>query len=440
MDLVRGRTLEEQVEAQGFGVNEATDVGIKLCRALAAVHSVGVLHGDIKAHNVVREDGSGRIVLVDFGAGRALAAEPGPGADVIGTPVYMAPEVLNGQPRSTASDIYSLGVLLFHLVSGDYPVFAGSRAAFVEAHQRVARKRLRDLRPDLPEGFIEVVERATATEAKARFASAGAFETALVHLLAPRPAPVQPSAIGSWRLWGIASAAILAIGALTLWNLHPTSTAIDATAPAGPPPVAPTAPPAASYDIDATFYRVNGAARKEPLGPDTAVRVDDELSLSVTTSAPVYLYVVNEDEHNESYLLFPLPGQALANPIPADRELRLPDDYNWRISSSGGREHFVVFASRERLSAFEDVFRLLPSPSLTGPPKPQRLPPETIENFRGVASEEFRGVGRLTTIQPPSPAPSARFSTLFTQPLKGRETVEGMWARQLTVDNPRAAR
>ena len=78
MDLVQGRTLEELTKTQGFGASEAINIGIELCRALAAVHSVGVLHGDIKAHNVIRRDG-GQIVLVDFGAGRPLATEPAQG-------------------------------------------------------------------------------------------------------------------------------------------------------------------------------------------------------------------------------------------------------------------------------------------------------------------------------------------------------------------------
>ena len=130
MDLVQGRTLEELTKTQGFGASEAINIGIELCRALAAVHSVGVLHGDIKAHNVMRRDG-GQFVLVDFGAGRPLAADTARGRDLVGTPVYLAPEVLNEQPRSTASDIYSLGVLLFHLVTNDYPVYAHDRDAFV---------------------------------------------------------------------------------------------------------------------------------------------------------------------------------------------------------------------------------------------------------------------------------------------------------------------
>ncbi len=300
------------------------------------MHSVGVLHGDIKAHNVMRRDG-GQIVLVDFGAGRPLAAEPRKGNDLIGTPVYMAPEVLNGQPRSAASDIYSLGVLLFHLVTNDYPVYATSQAAFIDAHTTGARKRLRDIRPDLPDGFIHLVERATAALPQSRFSSAGALETELVHLLAP-PEPVPaPSTNHNWRLWvgGVSAIAILSMG-VAFWGTSRAPGTTAGTAAVASRPAETDVPLRAdSYAIEAAFYRMNGAAGRELLGAGQSVKVNDELSLSVSTSAPTYLYVVNEDEHDEAYLLFPLPGQTLTNPLPANQEVRVPAGYNWQVSSAG---------------------------------------------------------------------------------------------------------
>ena len=72
MELVKGRTLAELLQTHGpFGAREAALIGLDLCRALAAVHGAGLLHGDIKAHNVMREEG-GRTVLMDFGTGKDL--------------------------------------------------------------------------------------------------------------------------------------------------------------------------------------------------------------------------------------------------------------------------------------------------------------------------------------------------------------------------------
>src|SRR5439155_2355329 len=121
MELVRGTTLEDLLTRQGlFGAREAALIGLDVCRAVAAVHRAGLLHGDIKAHNVMREEG-GRTVLMDFGAGKdldqdILRTHTGGIADFAGTPLYVAPEVFAGARRTKAADVYSLGVLLFHLV------------------------------------------------------------------------------------------------------------------------------------------------------------------------------------------------------------------------------------------------------------------------------------------------------------------------------------
>ncbi len=121
MELIPGRTLEQQLTMQGpMGVSEAIPIGIDLCHALAAVHGAGLLHRDVKAHNVLREEG-GRIVLMDFGTGGDIRGTRN-GDTLAGTPLYLAPELFAGAKPSAQSDIYSLGVLLYHLVTGDYPV------------------------------------------------------------------------------------------------------------------------------------------------------------------------------------------------------------------------------------------------------------------------------------------------------------------------------
>ena len=173
MELIRGRHLSQLVREQGpMGAEEATVVGISVCQALAAVHAAGLLHRDIKANNVMRESG-GRIVLMDFGAGResgsALAG------DLAGTPVYMAPEILRGGPASPNSDLYSVGVLLFYVTTGEYPVVGHSMLELSLAHQRGERRLLADRRPDLPDGFVRAVERALAPSHQNRPASAGAM-------------------------------------------------------------------------------------------------------------------------------------------------------------------------------------------------------------------------------------------------------------------------
>jgi eukaryotic-like serine/threonine-protein kinase len=178
MELVRGESLEQIVASRGaFGPAEAAVIGQDLCAALAAVHRSGVLHRDVKAQNVLRESG-GRTVLMDFGTGEELKDDTG-SARMAGTPLYVAPEVFRGQPATVQSDLYALGVLLFYLVTGRYPVTAASIEQLAVAHAGGQRRRLLDLRPDLPSSFVQVVERALDADPARRYRTPGDVEVAL---------------------------------------------------------------------------------------------------------------------------------------------------------------------------------------------------------------------------------------------------------------------
>ena len=180
MEFVDGRTLKEIVESQGpFGAHEAVLIGRDLCRALAEVHRLGLLHRDIKAQNVMREAG-GRIVLMDFGAGMSAFDNERP---LAGTPVYAAPEVLSGERPDAQADLYSLGVLLFFLVTGAFPVVGQTLDEVRDRHARGTRQRLRDLRPQLPDAFVRTVESAIAAVAVGRPRSAGELEQVLGDVL-----------------------------------------------------------------------------------------------------------------------------------------------------------------------------------------------------------------------------------------------------------------
>jgi TolB-like protein/Flp pilus assembly protein TadD len=134
MEFVQGATVEQRLAQKGVcTAAEAIDLGIQLCDALSAVHDAGVLHRDIKASNVVVQD-DGRIVLMDFGSGRWL--ESAVSIDATGTPLYAAPEVLQGHEATVRSDLYSLGVLLYHVLTNSYPVRAATLPELRQAHSR----------------------------------------------------------------------------------------------------------------------------------------------------------------------------------------------------------------------------------------------------------------------------------------------------------------
>src|SRR5262249_19102579 len=190
MELVRGRTLQALLNERGtLGYREAALIGQDLCRALAAVHQAGLTHGDIKPQNVVREE-SGRVVLMDFGAGRWRGSTANTGI-IVGTPMFLAPEVLDGGVPTPAADIYSLGVLIYHLVTGTYPMLATTIQELQSAQTRAKRLTLRDTRRDLPALFAQVVDRAIAVDPRARHGSIGELEADLMHSV---DAPPQRSA------------------------------------------------------------------------------------------------------------------------------------------------------------------------------------------------------------------------------------------------------
>ena len=443
MELVKGHTLDEIVRRRApFSANEAAVIGIDLCRALAAVHSAGILHGDIKAHNVMREDG-GRTVLMDFGTSRDLNRQPpGPGGDFAGTPLYLAPEVFAGSNRTMQSEIYSVGVLLYFLVTGAYPFEGETRTAIGKLHDRHSPPTpLRDVRPDLPDPFIRVIVRALAEDPSQRFASAGAMEAALAQLLGPVTEPSRTSTLSLKLLLAAFALLVLAVGSLTVSQLRgpsPTSEP-SASGQADTPSATPTSSatplatsPTSEYRIEAAFYREQSGS-VERLKPGTQVSPNEALSLQVELSAPAYVYVINEDESGESYLLFPLPGLALTNPLPPGQRHRLPGMWNgeaisWQITSTGKKEHFLIVASPQRSREFEEMFATLPQPSFDRTPA-RKLSEDEI----GV----LRSVGGLTA-SPARKDQQLRLLPQFATPLAdAEEQVRGVWIRQVIFDNPK---
>ncbi len=175
MEYICGQTLEAFLQEKGtLGARETTLIGLDLCAAVAAVHRSGLLHRDIKTKNVMRER-SGRIVLMDFGLSqdmRSVHAPELPAGQICGTPVYMAPEVLWGDKATVQSDIYSIGVLLYHLVTGTYPAEARDVSEVRHIYARGEAVPLRDRRPSLPDPFLRAVDRALAPMPGLRYTGA----------------------------------------------------------------------------------------------------------------------------------------------------------------------------------------------------------------------------------------------------------------------------
>jgi serine/threonine-protein kinase len=183
MEFVRGRTLEQILQERGpFSTSDVAAMGSEICRALGAVHQAGLLHRDIKAQNVMRQEAGGtgwRLVLMDFGAGRELDQQRGWVTDLAGTPLYLAPEIFQGHPATVQSDLYSVGVLLYHLLTRSYPVAGRTVRDIRDAQRRNQRESLRRVRADVPDALVRVIDRALEAHAADRYASADLMAAAL---------------------------------------------------------------------------------------------------------------------------------------------------------------------------------------------------------------------------------------------------------------------
>lgn len=169
MEKLTGQLLEEVVEEDSHVTWEnARRILREIAEALAYSHDMGFIHRDIKPENVFLLT-DGRVKLLDFG----IATHSGGGADekkIFGTPYYMSPEQILGQAVDGRSDLYSLGILAFELLTGDIP-FDGDSVQQLFArhiHQEIPNARLS--RPDIPDDLIEFIAKATEKRAKDRFA------------------------------------------------------------------------------------------------------------------------------------------------------------------------------------------------------------------------------------------------------------------------------
>jgi tRNA A-37 threonylcarbamoyl transferase component Bud32 len=171
-EYVEGETLKDRIRRHGrLPIQEAIAYAIEIARALGVAHDRGIVHRDVKPQNVlVDEEGSAKVT--DFGIARTLDQE-GLTADgrVLGTTDYVSPEQALGHAVTGQSDLYSLGIVLFEMLTGDVPFKGDNQVAVAMKHVREQLPDVQVRRPEVSNALAAVLERATAKETERRYAT-----------------------------------------------------------------------------------------------------------------------------------------------------------------------------------------------------------------------------------------------------------------------------
>ncbi len=169
LEFVEGETLRKRMAAGPIPWPESERIAHEIARGLAAAHELHVIHGDMKPDNVILARGV-RPMITDFGLGRFFDPE---GASTMtdaikGTPAYLAPEILHGARADMRCDVYSTGILLYELLTGQRPFTATNQAALFQAILSQPTPSVGTIRPDLPARLTNVIDRMLVREPEHR--------------------------------------------------------------------------------------------------------------------------------------------------------------------------------------------------------------------------------------------------------------------------------
>lgn len=188
MELLEGRTLREILSREGpIETARAISLMLQASAAVAAAHAAGIIHRDLKPSNILVTQSAEQPMIVkvlDFGIAKLTIDEEGVNGDhadsVIGTPRYMSPEQNNGHELTPATDVYSLGVILYEILTGMAPFTGSTPAEIAEKHATATPRPLREVVASIPEDVERVVLRALEKRPEDRPADAAAFRQELL--------------------------------------------------------------------------------------------------------------------------------------------------------------------------------------------------------------------------------------------------------------------
>ncbi len=372
MPLVEGETLDARIRRDGrLTESEAVRIGAEIADALAEAHAAGIVHRDIKPHNVMLQGAKARVLVADFGIAKAAAGGSGEAGTsgekltgtgvAIGSPHYMSPEQASGSDDVDArTDLYSLGIVLWQMLVGELPFTASDQQAILMQQVTRPAPSLRSRRPETSAALADVIARCLEKNPGDRFPSAEALAHALRALLAA-PAPSAPGR----RAVALGAAAVIVAAAavgVALWRGRPGARAAAApaeaaatTAPAGAAPVIAVLPFSVVMSGDtAQFARAAAGMLTEALALRNGVAtVDVNESLSRWLAEWRRITAPLEDNARFAYRLG-ANQMVIGNYVESGRQFRLSAtmydthdaDLLWRDEVTGPTDSLFTLVDR----------------------------------------------------------------------------------------------
>jgi serine/threonine-protein kinase len=182
MELLEGSDLSQYCNKKRLKPLQVLEIGAQIAGALEYAHTMGVVHRDIKPANIML-DKNGQVKVADFGVARVISSSRTETGVVLGTPSYMSPEQIAGKKVDGRSDLFSLGVVLYELLSGEKPFVADSLAALMYNISNAKYRPLEEVSPGLPRGCYQIVDKLLSKALSRRHKSADLLQRDLFDLL-----------------------------------------------------------------------------------------------------------------------------------------------------------------------------------------------------------------------------------------------------------------
>ncbi len=352
MEFVKGETLRSQITSEGMNLEHAATILRQIGAALEAAHQQGIFHRDLKPENILLRRGTGNVVLIDFGIARvtdSIVAATTTNGQTAGTLMYMSPEQLRGESVTAASDIYSMAVNAYEMVTGRKPFKTTSPTRLAELQKEGVRKKPRRLNEDLSANAEAVILRALSFDPSARYEHASEFGGSLADALSVRVAPKKKTwpAVIRLPLLIVLSVVLIASGYKVIdwlcerevigWCKRERSRSFD-------------------YFLTVQPMR-DEQPYKEPRRSHGEEIYDrgDRFRLTVSSPVPAFLYVFNEGRsQNETSFKMIYPRQATkgAASLGADQSF----ESEWMtFSGPEGAENFWIVWSTSPVPELEAI-------------------------------------------------------------------------------------